>query len=225
MAKLTVKSNPLGESWREGDETWSPVANTDGGSDQFTTPMTESSKSSFVFTPAMTNSSFIFTPAISSSKPSVYEFRSRASSPAAQISKHAIDSRDRRKTQFLDRIRTRREKVRDERIGDQVLRMDYVKERRMWEEKMRRAAEAELEEFEVHEEMAEGDASTIEEKEIEEFVSYLQAEQARVDPDHTEAEQVHVNGYFGMDELADEDYDEAFMEVLSGQHNDDMDMS
>lgn len=115
--------------------------------------------------------------------------------------------------------------MRDERIGDQVLRMDYIKERRIWEEMMRRAAEAELKDFEVHEEMVEGDANAVEEKETAAFVDDLETEQARVGPDHREADQVHVNGYVGVDELADEDYDEAFMEVLSGQQIDDMDMS
>ena len=85
-------------------------------------------------------------------------------------------------------------------MGDQLLRMDYVKERRLWEEEMRRRAEREADEAaDTEMDVGEEEASPTEEKEIEELVSLLHE-----------------------DELADDGYDEAFMEVL-GQ--DDMDMS
>ena len=86
-------------------------------------------------------------------------------------------------------------------MGDQLLRMDYVKERRMWEEEMRRRAENEADEGADTEmnNIGDDEASPTEEKEIEELVSY-----------------------YNEDDLGDDGYDEAFMEVL-GQ--DDMDMS
>lgn len=85
-------------------------------------------------------------------------------------------------------------------MGDQLLRMDYVKERRMWEEEMRRRAEKEADEAaDTEMDTGEEEASPTEEKEIKELVSY-----------------------FNEDELADDGYDEAFIEVLQ---QDDMDMS
>ncbi len=87
-------------------------------------------------------------------------------------------------------------------MGDQLLRMDYVKERRIWEEEMRRRAEKEADEA-GDTEMGmgeEGEVSPTEEKEIEELVSYLVEE-----------------------ELGDDGYEEAFLEVLGQQ--DHMDMS
>lgn len=85
-------------------------------------------------------------------------------------------------------------------MGDQLLRMDYVTERRMWEEEMRRRAEKEADEAaDIEMDIGEEGVSLTEEKEIEELVSY-----------------------FNEDELGDDGYEEAFMEVL-GQ--DDMDMS
>ena len=83
-------------------------------------------------------------------------------------------------------------------MGDQLLRMDYVKERRMWEEEMRRSAEKEAEEAaDTEMDVGEEGVSPTEEKEIEELVSYLNE---------------------------GDEYDEAFMEVLE-QQGDDMDMS
>ena len=92
---------------------------------------------------------------------------------------------------------------RDERVGDQLLRMDYVKERRSWEEEMRRRAEV-VDEMDVEgdvEEIAvemdvEG-VSPTEEKEIEDLISYL-------------------------NESEDDGYDEAFLEMLG---NEDVDMT
>ena len=86
-------------------------------------------------------------------------------------------------------------------MGDQLLRMDYVKERKMWEEEMRRRAEeAEAETLEVEMEMEVEEQSPTEEREIEELVSYF-------------------------DNEPDDEYDEAFMEMLSQQPQDAMDMS
>lgn len=102
-------------------------------------------------------------------------------------------------------------------MEEKVLRMDFVKERRMWEEEMRRRADiekqadeaadtemdiGELEEHEV------GGVSPTEEREIEELISYL-----------------------NEDELGDDGCEELFMEMLGQeqqpqqQQGDQMDMS
>lgn len=82
-------------------------------------------------------------------------------------------------------------------MGDQVLRMDYVKERRMWEEEMARRAAQEVDtEMDVEEERI----SPTEEKEIEELVGYL-------------------------DQPEEDEYDQIFMEVIGPQQNDAMDTS
>lgn len=72
-----------------------------------------------------------------------WEARARSASPAATLARHATQGREKKKTQFLDRIRRRRDDARSEDVGDQVLRMDYVRERRDWEREMQRCAEAE----------------------------------------------------------------------------------
>jgi hypothetical protein len=56
------------------------------------------------------------------------------------LTRHAASTRERKKNQFLDRIRRRRDDERSDGFGEQVLRMDFVRERRMWEEEMRRRA-------------------------------------------------------------------------------------
>ena len=92
---------------------------------------------------------------------------------------------------------------RDERVGDQLLRMDYVQERRSWEEEMRRRAEVVDEgdvEMDAEEMGVETDVegvSPTEEKEIEDLISYL-------------------------NENEDDGYDEAFLEVLGKE---DVDMT
>jgi hypothetical protein len=180
----------------------------------------------FAFTPVSTISQSSFTPQTTASTTTTYtprfsyDSRARSSSPAAQLSKLANDTRERRKFQFLDRIKSRRVEGQDERIGDQLLRMDYVKERRIWEEEMRRRAteESELEvgldtEMEslslslvrFEEDEAAQVESPTEEKEIEELVSYLQTEK-------------------DDDWIGDDVDDEALIEILR-QGNDPMDVS
>ncbi|KAL2421794.1 hypothetical protein ABEF95_007275 [Exophiala dermatitidis] len=69
-----------------------------------------------------------------------WERRSRDAGAAAALARHAAQGRDKKKTQFLDRIRRRRDDSRTDIYGDQVLRMDFVRERRQWEEEMNRRA-------------------------------------------------------------------------------------
>ncbi|KAK5051376.1 hypothetical protein LTR84_003028 [Exophiala bonariae] len=71
---------------------------------------------------------------------SQWESRARSASPAASIVRHAAEGREKKKSQFLDRIRRRRDDSRAENTGDQVLRMDFVAERKVWEDEMRRRA-------------------------------------------------------------------------------------
>ena len=148
-----------------------------------------------------------------------FEQRARSSSPAAQLSKHATDSREKRKSMFLDRIRNRREDKRDERVGDQILRMDYVRQQRKWAEGMARmAGEADAKMDEAGTEVEEEDTamdvaeqpSPTEDKEIEALVSYLE-EHERTNP---------------PDPPSDDEYDQLFMELSASQQNDTrMDMS
>ena len=69
-------------------------------------------------------------------------FSTRAvnSTPANTLARHAIQGREKKRTEFLDRIKRRRDDDRTEGTNDQVLRMDFVRERRGWEEQMRRVA-------------------------------------------------------------------------------------
>lgn len=76
----------------------------------------------------------------SSRQTSEWEHRARNAGPAATLARHAAQGREKKKTQFLDRIRRRRDDSRTEMYGDQVLRMDFVRERRQWEDEMNRRA-------------------------------------------------------------------------------------
>ncbi|KIW67722.1 hypothetical protein PV04_06954 [Phialophora macrospora] len=74
---------------------------------------------------------------------SQWGLRSRESSPSSLLAAQTTRNREERKSRFLDRIRRRRDDQRSELVGDQVLRMDFVKERRGWEEQMARRAAVE----------------------------------------------------------------------------------
>ncbi|KIV88677.1 hypothetical protein PV10_08338 [Exophiala mesophila] len=69
-------------------------------------------------------------------------FSTRAvnSTPANTLARHAIQGREQKRTEFLDRIKRRRDDTRTDGTNDQVLRMDFVRERRGWEEQMRKVA-------------------------------------------------------------------------------------
>ncbi|EXJ81679.1 hypothetical protein A1O1_07744 [Capronia coronata CBS 617.96] len=98
--------------------------------------------------PQLSPSTFRFEPqtAVSDRQTSNgWEHRSRDASPAAALARRAAQGRETKKTQFLDRIRRRRDDSRTEMYGDQVLRMDFVRERRQWEDEMNRRARMEVE--------------------------------------------------------------------------------
>ncbi|ETI21914.1 hypothetical protein G647_05984 [Cladophialophora carrionii CBS 160.54] len=88
------------------------------------------------------------------SSASQWELRSRESSPSTRLATQTTRNREERKSRFLDRIRRRRDDQRSELVGDQVLRMDFVRERRGWEEQMARRAAFEAG-VEIEEEEAE----------------------------------------------------------------------
>ena len=97
-------------------------------------------------------------------------------------------------------------------MGDQILRMDYVKERKAWEEeKLREEQMGGLsEQPEEDEDAMMGDEpSPTEEKEIEELVSYLEEQESAHPPDPP----------------SDDEYDQLFMELSTSQQDTSMDMS
>ena len=179
----TIKSSPLSESYQSIEDDENIFSPEQTPKSQFTTPSTLPSKLSF-------------------------EQRARSSSPAAKISKHATDSREKRKSRFLDRIRSRREDKRDDRMGDQILRMDYVKERREWEEQMAQQA-TEVDEDVVMEE----EPSPTEDKEIEELVSYFEQPERADQRDGPPGQH------------SDDEYDQLFIELSASQNDTKMDMS
>lgn len=87
-----------------------------------------------------TNALSATTPRSSSNKPTEFSTRAVNSTPANTLARHAVQGRDKKRSEFLDRIRRRRDDTRAEGTSDQVLRMDFVRERRGWEEQMRRVA-------------------------------------------------------------------------------------
>jgi len=160
-----------------------------------------------------------------------WEGRARSSSPGVVLARHAADERERRKSQFLDRIRRRRDEGRSDVYNDQVLRMDFVRERREWEEDMARRAMREVptednvdmdlgdEHVEAEEAPEEQDLSPMEEHEMDELVSYYLVHgqnQARNERENRQASN-------GDEEGEDDDYDQIFMEVIGAnqrQHED-----
>lgn len=148
-------------------------------------------------------------------------------------------AKDRRKSLFRDKIRKQRDDARFEGRGDQVLRMDFVQERREWEERLARRAPADLdgdESMEGTDEVRVGENEVVpltEEGEIEALAQYLleregedlslregrdgeggrdEQEQSQ-QLDHRQDFRADGFGNYGSD---DEDYDQLFMEVISG---------
>jgi hypothetical protein len=147
-----------------------------------------------------------------------FESRARSSSPASQVNARVGDGREKRKSLFLDRIRNRRGGERDERMGEQVLRMDYVRERRMWEEEKNREMMLEGAE-DGHEEMdvEQAELSPTEEKELDALVEYWQSQE--------DASVQHKQKNVDMAEGSDDEYDQLFMELTASQADEGMDLS
>ncbi|KEF53317.1 uncharacterized protein A1O9_10765 [Exophiala aquamarina CBS 119918] len=171
---------------------------------------------------ALTSPSFTFAfdaqTSTSANKPlSQWESRARSASPAASLARHAADGREKNKSQFLDRIRRRRDDSRADNTGDQVLRMDFVKERRLWEHEMQRRA---LLEQSV-------DPEIDVDLEIDAEMMQDSADQAQMSPpqDHDidqtelasnlrELQSRNNSQEFLADDIDGDEYDALFMEIL-----------
>ncbi|KAI1616126.1 hypothetical protein EDD36DRAFT_124100 [Exophiala viscosa] len=135
-----------------------------------------------------------------------WESRARSNSPAAALARHSVSAREKKKSQFLDRIRRRRDDERSDGMGEQVLRMDFVRERRMWEDEMRRRA------------VVEGDLAIDPnlEMDIEDEGEDAQAEMSPTEEFDPELDALAYQYPDGNEFLVDEDdeYDEVFREIL-----------
>ena len=146
------------------------------------------------------------------------------------------DAKERRKTLLLERVRQSRDDARYDARSDQALRIEFVQERREWEERLRRRApvdeEVDLEAMDEDGDVGEvEEMSPTEEREIEELLSYL--DDGGDGDGAVEGERMlgRVSGYLsdsqprksiGSDTMSDDDdYDQLFQEVLAqGQHED-----
>ncbi|KIX05056.1 uncharacterized protein Z518_05928 [Rhinocladiella mackenziei CBS 650.93] len=132
-----VQETPVGKTMNAQGHESSLITPPDSGS------AASNSKSPSTSDPRSTTASFTFS---FDSQPSTrlvtseWETRAQSASPAATLARHAAQGREKKKTQFLDRIRRRRDDSRSEMYGDQVLRMDFVRERKQWEDEMRQRA-------------------------------------------------------------------------------------
>ncbi|OAP54323.1 hypothetical protein AYL99_11424 [Fonsecaea erecta] len=153
---------------------------------------------------------------------SQWELRSRSSSPTSLLTNQTNRNREQRKSRFLDRIRRRRDDDRSEQVGEQVLRMDFVKERRHWEREMARRAAMEAAQQEEMESEDDDDDDDRGEEELSPTQEY--EEDIEVDELVREYEREHLqarrNDEFLIDEDEDEEYERLFreMEILS-QHS------
>ncbi len=167
------------------------------------------------FNPTFAGPSFAFSidnPTRNVSSQTGWETKFRNGGAAASLARHATQQREQKKTQFLDRIRRRRDDSRSEMYGDQVLRMDFVRERRRWEDEMKRRAlmeAGELAEVDSNMEEAEDEAhfqmSPTEEHDLDELYPMIGAPH---DLGHDDRD----NDDFVFD---DDEYDELFLEFLS----------
>jgi hypothetical protein len=98
-----------------------------------TSAISASSTSNSASTPQSTSTS-------ASALPFQFQNRSRSQSPQATLAKSNAAAKTRRSSVFLDKVRQKREDLRFETRGEQALRMDFVRERRAWEERLKRKA-------------------------------------------------------------------------------------
>lgn len=82
----------------------------------------------------------ITTPSSASALPFQFQSQSRSQSPQASLAKSNAAAKAHRTSLFLDKVRQKREDSRFETRGEQALRMEFVRERRAWEERLRRKA-------------------------------------------------------------------------------------
>ncbi|KIV78744.1 hypothetical protein PV11_06357 [Exophiala sideris] len=142
--------------------------------------------------------------------PGPWESRARSASPAAVLARHSASAREKKKNQFFDRIRRRRDDERSDGMGEQVLRLDFVRERRMWEDEMRRRA------------VVEGDNGLDPDSQMEdEAQADDQAEMSPTEEFDPEADALAYQYQEGDEFLVDEDdeYDEVFREIMLAEEH------
>jgi hypothetical protein len=157
---------------------------------------------------------FTFSPSLSTSnsnKETTFSRRARSQSPITELSARTSLARDRRKSLFLDQIRSKREDEKFEGRGDQVLRMDWAREEAERKGMLDRQAErlavlqSEMAEEDYEDDaMREGEGdgpSPTEERELEELIRLHEESGTRAGEEDM------------MDGLDDEDYDQLFMEI------------
>ncbi|KIW18575.1 hypothetical protein PV08_02863 [Exophiala spinifera] len=157
-----------------------------------------------------------------------WEGRAQSLGSASALARHAAQGREQKKSQFLDRIRRRRDDARSELVGDQVLRMDFVRERRIWEDEMRRRAAAEagvdgVGEVDIDmmlddEEHAADEMSPTEEfdPELESYYDYQTGDSLGLDGSREgRGGGQHGDDFpLGEDEDEDDEYEEVFRELI-----------
>jgi hypothetical protein len=99
----------------------------------FTTPA--SATTTNISSPSSTTSN-----AAAGALPFQFQKRSRSQSPQASLAKSNAAAKACRTTVFLDKVRQRRDDSRFETRGEQALRLEFVRERRAWEERLRSRA-------------------------------------------------------------------------------------
>jgi hypothetical protein len=155
-----------------------------------------------------------------------YASRSRATTPAALLGSYATARKTQSKQRFLDRIRTRRY----EGFGrdDKVLRADYLRERKRWEQEMKSGAFV-AGEMDYDEQMdlsfpaqantndlEDDQQSPVEEKEIEALLTLLE-------PESGTSRWQMLEQTEDVESSADDsqDWDELFLELASQQDPND----
>src|SRR5436305_7574064 len=97
--------------------------------------------SSFITPPSATTSisspSSTTSNAAAAALPFQFQKRSRSQSPQASLAKSNAAAKACRTTVFLDKVRQKRDDSRFETRGEQALRLEFVRERRAWEERLR----------------------------------------------------------------------------------------
>jgi hypothetical protein len=116
----TVKATPDSKSSRFSFATPTSTISTGSTSNSGSTPQSTSTSTSAL--------------------PFQFQNRSRSQSPQATLAKSNAAAKTRRSSVFLDKVRQKREDSRFETRGEQALRMDFVRERRAWEERLKRRA-------------------------------------------------------------------------------------
>lgn len=148
--------------------------------------------------------------------PFTFQQRARESTATSQVSSRISSNRDTRKAGFIDRLRRSRHDERDARGLDSFEKAEYWRERRERDLRLRREAasydidvEAEMSNLEYDDEEAElspvDDDGEVDDL-VDAFYDHHHQSRSRFDDEL-------MSDDFGMDE--EEDYAEAFLEVLS----------